>query len=143
MRSEKNKKIIKNIIEPFLFLAGFLGGYLFARQLSCRGYKHFSVLSQEIGYIFVILGLLLYIYYLSKESKRNKEKLILQNLNLKKAKKSAEEDEKSVEKSKTDIENSLQQVEKSKEELEKMNEMMIGRELKMIELKKEIEKLKK
>jgi tRNA/tmRNA/rRNA uracil-C5-methylase (TrmA/RlmC/RlmD family) len=35
-----------------------------------------------------------------------------------------------------------EQLAEQKEELEKMNELMIGRELKMVELKKEIDKLK-
>ncbi len=70
-----------------------------------------------------------------KEIKASKE-------NLEKSVRDLEVSKDSLEKSKRELESKNKELEKINEELEQTNKLMIGRELRMMELKKEIEELK-
>jgi methyl-accepting chemotaxis protein len=71
-----------------------------------------------------------------KEIKLSKE-------NLEKSIKDLEISRDSLEKSKKELEQKNEQLEKVNEELKETNKLMVGRELKMAEMKKEVEELKK
>lgn len=77
----------------------------------------------------------------TRNLKEKQAALLAQNKELLKLKKTAEEDAKDLEKRKKELQIALDEASKSKEALEKMNELMVGREMKMIELKERLSEL--
>jgi len=82
-----------------------------------------------ISYLFALIALLVSVYHLSQDAERGKKELEEKNEELILSKRQAELDAKTAE--------------NSRKETEQINKSMVGRELKMIELKKELEELKK
>lgn len=95
------------------------------------------------SYVCFLIGILVEAHFLLSEVEEKKFELAVER---EKGARIATEKEKIKEiarKSKKEIEEALMEAEKGKRELEKMNKMMVGREMRMIELKKELAILKK
>ena len=80
-----------------------------------------------MSYLFTLTGLLISMFFLFKQAEEGKEQLSVQNAALQKTTREAEE--------------TASQLANQAAQLEKMNELMIGRELRMIELKKRVKEL--
>ncbi|MFC1645115.1 cache domain-containing protein [Patescibacteria group bacterium] len=74
----------------------------------------------------------------TKNITKQKEQLVSQNKELKRLKELSDENIKTSEENRTKLQKALDEARENKEELERMNDLMVGREMKMIELKKKI-----
>lgn len=129
-----------------LFLVTGIATQFFVNPLSTHLFDssfHYGQILKIFGYSIVFLGLLVNTYFLFKEAENSRHKLALQNLELTQAKDKLEKAKHRDELSRLKLEKALKETKKSQIELEKMNKIMVGREMKMIELKQEIQTLKK
>ncbi len=97
---------------------------------------HFSQILKLFSYLLVFVGFLSNMYFLFNEAEESRTKLAQQNRALTKAQASSLLSQKNLEKA-------LLAAKENQKNLEKMNKMMVGREMKMIELKNQVQNLKK
>lgn len=93
------------------------------------------------SYGCVLVGLLFNMYYLFSKAAQNQDALISQNKALEAAKLEEKNAKQIAIEKQQETEKALKLAEETKNELLRMNESMVGRELKMVELKEKIEKL--
>lgn len=96
---------------------------------------HFSQIAKLSSYLLVLLGLLINMYFLFKEAEENRAKLSSQNKQLTQAQHQSQLAQKKLEKA-------LLEAKEQEKTLRQMNKVMVGRELRMIELKNEVQNLK-
>lgn len=90
-----------------------------------------------------MIGLIINMHQTIKSAEENRQILEKENIELRNTRETSIVLKIMAEKNKRNIEKALEETQKSKKELEQMNEIMVDRELKMMELKSEITKLKK
>lgn len=137
----------RDVFEHWLVLSlivGFIGQAVFMSFSTSLFDFQFDAahLLKKVSYIFTLVGLLISMFYLFKQAESGKDKLEKQNVALERAKKEAENSRKLSEESKKKLEVVLDEAQESKSTLERLNKMMVGRELQMIKLKKEISDMK-
>ncbi|MCE7936306.1 hypothetical protein DYH10_00725 [Candidatus Saccharibacteria bacterium CPR2] len=96
-----------------------------------------------VSYMMFMIGLIINMHQTIKSAEENRQILEKENIELRNTRETSIVLKIMAEKNKRNIEKALEETQKSKKELEQMNEIMVDRELKMMELKSEITKLKK
>lgn len=95
-----------------------------------------------ISYVALLFGFVLDSIYFFEIAEEGERRIKEKDGELKEMRENVREIREKYENKKSEMEKTLLEMERNKSELEKMNEMMVGREIKMIELKKELAELR-
>jgi hypothetical protein len=142
-----NNKTKEQIIFRWIacFLVSFLLSQILFISLSENKYDslfNFGHIFANLAYLCFFIGVIVELRNYCKKTEEIRLELRARNEEIEMMKVKSSEIEKGYKDKEEEIEKTLLEIEKSRNELEKMNEMMVGREIKMIELKKEIANLK-